>query len=188
VQLVSSRGGRRACAWLPRRGNALVEGGLRVPGRLCGGAQGAESEAGDCNSDGGRGGPRVVPPATADRPGALGGDSVAVDQYLFADDEKEVRAADLVAAGDDWLRTWLPQVIAGSDYRSGRLTVIVTWDEGTSTSNHIPTLVLAPEVRQVSPAQPLTHCSTLRFMEQQLGLPLLGCAASAASLGTAFGL
>jgi hypothetical protein len=94
----------------------------------------------------------------------------------------------LVATGDRWLQTWLPQIMAGSDYRGGRLTVIVTWDEGTSTSNHIPTLVIAPAVRHISTSQPLTHCSTLRFTEQQLQLPLLGCAANAVSLARAFGL
>jgi hypothetical protein len=95
---------------------------------------------------------------------------------------------DLIAAGDDWLRGWLSQIMAGPDYRAGRLTVIVTWDEGTSRSNHIATLVIAPAVRHVSTSEPLTHCSTLRFTEEQLGLPLLGCAAGATSLGRPFGL
>jgi hypothetical protein len=95
---------------------------------------------------------------------------------------------DLVAAGDRWLRAWLPQIMAGTDYLSGRLTVIVTWDEGTSTSNHIPTLVINRSVRHRTAAQPLTHCSTLRFTEEQLRLPLLGCAAGAPSLGPPFGL
>jgi hypothetical protein len=96
--------------------------------------------------------------------------------------------SDLVAAGDRWLQTWLPRIMAGPDYRAGRLTVIVTFDEGTSTSNHIPTVVMAPSVHHVSAAQPLTHCSTLRFAEEQLRLPLLGCAADALSLGPPFGL
>jgi len=95
---------------------------------------------------------------------------------------------DLVTAGDRWLRTWLPQIAAGPDYRAGLLTIIITWDEGTPTSNHIPTLVVAPTVRHLSAALPLTHCSTLRFAEQQLRLRPLGCASRAPSLGTAFGL
>lgn len=95
---------------------------------------------------------------------------------------------DLIAAGDRWLRSWLPQIMAGPDYRAGRLTIIVTWDEGTSTSNHIPTLVVARTIRRISTAVPLTHCSTLRFTEEQLRLPLLGCAGSASSLGPPFGL
>jgi hypothetical protein len=95
---------------------------------------------------------------------------------------------DLVGAGDHWLRTWLPQIVAGPDYRAGRLTVIVTWDEGTSKSNHIPTVVVAPGVSHVSTSTPLTHCSSLRFIEEQLRLPLLGCAATARSLGPPFGI
>jgi hypothetical protein len=96
--------------------------------------------------------------------------------------------SDLIGAGDRWLRSWLPQIMAGPDYRAGRLTIIVTWDEGTETSNHIPALVVAPTVRHTSTALPLTHCSTLRFTEQQLRLSLLGCATSASSLGRPFGL
>jgi hypothetical protein len=94
----------------------------------------------------------------------------------------------LVASGDRWLQSWLPQVMAGPDYRAGRLTVIITWDEGTSTSNHIPTIVINAGVHHVRASQPLTHCSTLRFTEEQLRLPLLGCASHAASLGPPFGL
>jgi hypothetical protein len=97
-------------------------------------------------------------------------------------------SANLVEAGDRWLQSWLPTIMAGPDYRAGRLTIIVTWDEGTSTSNHIPTLVMASTVRHLTAGQPLTHCSTLRFTEEQLNLPLLGCAARAFSLGAAFGL
>ena len=48
--------------------------------------------------------------------------------------------------------------------------------------------MVAPKVRHVSTGQPLTHCSTLRFTEEQLRLPLLGCASTAASLGAAFGI
>jgi hypothetical protein len=95
---------------------------------------------------------------------------------------------DLIATGDRWLQTWLPQIMAGPDYRAGRLTVIITWDEGTSTSNHILTVVVAPTDRHVTARQSLTHCSTLRFTEEQLSLPLLGCAAAATSLGPPFGL
>jgi hypothetical protein len=94
--------------------------------------------------------------------------------------------ADLEATGDRWLRAWLPQIMAGPDYRGGRLTVVVTFDEGTSTSNHIAAVVVAPTIRHVRAGQPLTHCSTLRFTEEQLHLPLLGCAAQATSLGAPF--
>ncbi len=93
---------------------------------------------------------------------------------------------DLVKRGDDWLARWMPQIVASPDFRASRLVVIITWDEGSATSNHIPTLVVARTVRGVATSAALTHCSTLRASEEVLGLPLLGCAATAVSLRRAF--
>ncbi len=93
-----------------------------------------------------------------------------------------------VARGDAWLASWMPRIIAGPDFRAGHLVVIVTWDEGSRSSNHIPTLVIAPTVHGVRSGAALTHCSTARATEEILGLPLLGCAGSAASLRSAFAL
>ena len=93
----------------------------------------------------------------------------------------------LVNRGDDWLARWMPQIVASPDFRAARLVVIITWDEGSATSNHIPTLVVAPTVRGVASSAALTHCSTLRASEEVLGLPLLGCATTAVSLRRAFG-
>jgi hypothetical protein len=92
----------------------------------------------------------------------------------------------LVTIGDTWLAKWMPQIIASSDFQAGRLLVVISWDEGSATSNHIATLVVARTVRGVSSSAALTHCSTLRASEEVLGLPLLGCAATATSLRTAF--
>jgi hypothetical protein len=99
-----------------------------------------------------------------------------------------VCSADLVMAGDRWLRTWIPQILAGPDYRSGRLTVIITWDEGNSSDNHIPTLLISPATRHVASAGRYTHCSTLRTIETLLRLPLLGCATTAPSMAASFRL
>jgi len=96
--------------------------------------------------------------------------------------------ADLVATGDRWLQAWLPRILASPDYRAGRLLIVVTFDEGTDTDNHIPTIVIAPTVHGLSVGQPFTHCATLRLFEDRLSLPPLGCAASAASMTAAFGL
>lgn len=96
--------------------------------------------------------------------------------------------ANRVANGDHWLQGWLPSILAGADYQAGRLTVIITWDEGTGTDNHIPTLVISPTTRHVIADQAFTHCSTLRTIEELLRLPLLGCAADAPSMVSAFKL
>jgi hypothetical protein len=95
---------------------------------------------------------------------------------------------DLVADGDRWLATWLPQILAGPDYREGRLVVVVTWDEGNGSSNHIPTVVASPSAQGVRVTDPVTHCGLLAMEEDLLGLRRLGCAATATSPGPSLGL
>jgi phosphatidylinositol-3-phosphatase len=95
---------------------------------------------------------------------------------------------DLVAKGDSWLRQRLPAILAGADYRAGRLLVIITWDEGSATDNHIPTLVISPTSAARRDTTAWTHCSTLRTIEDLLRLPALGCAAQAAPFTAAFNL
>jgi phosphatidylinositol-3-phosphatase len=93
-----------------------------------------------------------------------------------------------VRAGDDWLRSWLGQVLAGPDYRSMRLVVIITWDEGSGADNHVPTLVISPTTHRVTAPGPYTHCSTLRSVAVILHVAPLGCAATAPSMVSAFHL
>ena len=38
---------------------------------------------------------------------------------------------------DDWLRQWLPFVMQGPDYRSGRLAIVVTFDEDDGTAGNV---------------------------------------------------
>jgi len=93
-----------------------------------------------------------------------------------------------VASGDAWLAQWIPAIMAGPDYTSGRLTILIVWDEGSMLSNHIPAIVISPGTRHVSDATKWTHCSTLRTVNELLGLTPLGCAARTTSLVQAFGL
>jgi hypothetical protein len=93
-----------------------------------------------------------------------------------------------VALGDAWLARWIPRILAGADYRAGRLVVIITFDEGSEDDNHIPTVVLSPTTRHVESARPYDHCSTLRTTEDLLGLPALGCARSAVPMVADFHL
>lgn len=95
---------------------------------------------------------------------------------------------DDVRDGDAWLRDWLPMVLRGADFRSGALTVIITWDEGSDQSNHVPTIVISPHTRHVRSAKHFDHCSVLRTMEDVLALRPLGCAATATSMRAAFHL
>jgi len=95
---------------------------------------------------------------------------------------------DLIIAGDAWLAQWMPKILTSPDYTSGKLVIILTWDEGSETDNHIPTLVISPTTRRISAPDAFTHCSTLRTIEEILDLPLLGCAAQAQSMRPALKL
>jgi len=95
-----------------------------------------------------------------------------------------------VATGDSFLSTLLPKIFAGPDYQAGRLAVFLTWDENDgSAGNHVPMIVASPYTAagtQVGTAY--NHYSFLRTVEQALHVPLLGNAASANSMLTAFKL
>jgi len=96
-----------------------------------------------------------------------------------------------VAAGDRWLAGFVPAVLETSEYAGGRTALFITWDEDDgSSSNRIPTLVIAPHTRPgARSAEPFTHYSLLRTTEELLGLPVsLGAAARAPSMRAAFGL
>ena len=88
---------------------------------------------------------------------------------------------------DGWLRQWLPFVMQGADYRSGRLAIVVTFDEDDRTAgNVVLTAVIAPSVSHTVVSAPLTHYSLTRFLAEVAGVAPPGEAATSASLGSAF--
>jgi len=93
-----------------------------------------------------------------------------------------------VSDGDTWLSHWIPAVMRGPDYQAGHLAIIITWDEGSATSNHIPTVVVSPSTRAITSPIAFSHCSTLRTAEDILHLATLGCAKTATSMLGAFRL
>src|SRR5207253_1125172 len=85
-----------------------------------------------------------------------------------------------VEIGDRWLRRFLPPLLASPQLRDG--AVFLVWDEGSGDAP-LPALVLGPLVRPGSQsAQPLTHYSLLRTIEDALGLERLGRSARAAPI------
>jgi phosphatidylinositol-3-phosphatase len=53
-----------------------------------------------------------------------------------------------IGTTDRWLRWWLPAIKNGPDFRSGRLAVIITWDEDDrSTDNRVALVVLHPALK-----------------------------------------
>lgn len=90
---------------------------------------------------------------------------------------------------DTWLHRQLRTVLAGPDFRSGHLAVVVTADEDDhSQRNLVLTTVLHPSQHHHRVRTPLTHYSLTRLYEQVLGVPLLRHAATAPDLAAAFGL
>jgi acid phosphatase len=94
-----------------------------------------------------------------------------------------------LGAADAWLQQWLPILMQGPDYRAGHLAIVITFDEDdNSGDNTVLTTVIAPTVDHVSAATPLTHYSLTRYLAELTATPPPAEAATAASLGTAFGL
>ena len=90
---------------------------------------------------------------------------------------------------DAWLGTWLPVIMAGPDYRAGRLTVIITFDEDDrSQNNEVAFVVIDPRLHGVTVTGTYNHYSLTRWLDDNAGVPPLRNAASAADLKAAFGL
>ncbi len=96
-----------------------------------------------------------------------------------------------IAQGNAWLSTWIPKIVAGPDYRSGDLTVVIVWDEGSGSGNvasTVPAIVLSPFVPAGTVSDvSFTHYSLLKAEEDITGVPELGLADSANSLRAVFG-
>lgn len=99
--------------------------------------------------------------------------------------------ASQVRAGDNWLSAELPRIFNSAEYTSGSTAVFVTWEQATSTTDHVATLVASPYTAPgTRSATPFTHYSMLKTAEELLGLPLLGNAGNAgtSSMATDFNL
>src|SRR4051812_17454208 len=75
---------------------------------------------------------------------------------------------------DDWLRSWLPVIMGGLDFRAGRLAVVVTFDEAEEPgANTVLTTLIAPEVRHVVSATRCSHYCWTRYAAELTGKPPL---------------
>jgi phosphatidylinositol-3-phosphatase len=104
--------------------------------------------------------------------------------------------------GDTWLSSNLPTILNSPEYTSGSTAVFITWDEGTGGSTgencasnttdascNVATIVVSPSTPAgTQSAAAFSHYSLLATTEQLLGLPLLGQAASATTMTSAFNL
>lgn len=94
-----------------------------------------------------------------------------------------------LATADAWLASWTAAVQRGADWRAGRLALVVTFDEDESHGdNTVLTVVAAPSLTRAVATRPLTHLSWTRWMADLAGVRAPRDAATAPSLGAAFGL
>jgi phosphatidylinositol-3-phosphatase len=86
-----------------------------------------------------------------------------------------------VSVGDAWLKANLAPVLASSWFAGANATVIVTMDEGPS-ANQIPMVVISSTAQGHGAISTNgNHFGTLRSIEEEFGLGLLGGAASSAN-------
>lgn len=95
-----------------------------------------------------------------------------------------------LATADDWLKEWLPRVIAPLDAAGKPYLLILTWDEGQGdhsccglpeqAGGRIATVLVSPQARSgFRDETPYSHYSILKTISVAWGLPLLGHAADA---------
>ncbi|MDQ1716750.1 MAG: phosphatidylinositol-3-phosphatase [Pseudonocardiales bacterium] len=92
---------------------------------------------------------------------------------------------------DNYLESWLPQLMAAPDFQTGRLAIVVTADEDNNTSvNRVLTVVLHRSLdgSRTVVNTALTHYSLTRLYDQVLGADLLRNAVTAPDMQAAFKL
>lgn len=94
-----------------------------------------------------------------------------------------------LATADNWLNLWVPKLMAGPDYLSGNLTILITADEDDSTAaNNVAFVVIDPRLSAKTVTSAANHYSLTRWLDANASAPLLRNAATAADLKSAFGL
>jgi hypothetical protein len=90
------------------------------------------------------------------------------------------------ARADAWLRVWIPVLMSGPDWRSGRLAVVVVFDEG-ETTEQVPFVFMAPGLSGVKITEAADHYALTRLIDKIIGAPPLRRASSAANVAAVLG-
>lgn len=94
-----------------------------------------------------------------------------------------------LSQADAWLGQWMDLVRSGPDFTSGRLAVVITFDEDDHhADNHVLTVVVARQLHHVVVGQRMTHASLAAAPSRMVGLPPLRGAQGSPDLLKAFGL
>jgi phospholipase C len=90
---------------------------------------------------------------------------------------------------DAWLRSWLPTIEKGPDFSSGRLAIVVTWDEDDDHSgNQVPMVVIHPTLKGKTVTTQLDHYGLSASIARIGGVPAPRDAKKADDVLAAFGL
>ena len=94
-----------------------------------------------------------------------------------------------LSTADRWLRRWVSALRAGSDWRHGRLTIVITFDEDDySAANKVAFVVLDPRLSHTVVRRACDHYCLTRWLDENARVRLLRHAASAPDLRAAFHL
>jgi phosphatidylinositol-3-phosphatase len=92
-----------------------------------------------------------------------------------------------LAQPDAWLRSWVPVLTSGPDWRDGGLAIVVVFDEG-ETTEQVPFVILAPGVSHGVVRKALNHFALTRLIDEVVGVPPLREADQATDLVPILGL
>jgi phosphatidylinositol-3-phosphatase len=90
------------------------------------------------------------------------------------------------AQADAWLRGWIPVLMSGPDWRSGRLAIVVVFDEG-ETTEQVPFVLMAPRLAGVTISEQANHYALTRLIDMVIGARPLRQASSAANVAPVLG-
>ena len=85
------------------------------------------------------------------------------------------------AQADSWLRSWIPVLVSGPDWRSGRLAIVVVFDEG-ETTEQVPFVFMAPGLSGVKISAAADQYALTRLIDKVIGAPPLRQAGRAADV------
>jgi len=90
---------------------------------------------------------------------------------------------------DNWLKTELPFIMSGPDYKAGRLAIVITWDSSPlASSPAVDFIVVAPTVSHLVVSTAYDHYSLSRLMSDFGGSAPLLRAKAAPDMRAAFHL
>ena len=90
------------------------------------------------------------------------------------------------AQADAWLRSWIPVLMSGPDWRSGRLALVVVFDEG-ETTEQVPFVFMTPGLAGIKISEPADQYALTRLIDKIIGAPPLRHADNAADVASVLG-